>query len=517
MQGSSEQKMKKEASFITCPRCHYRCQKEWTACPMCNTALSNIVSPEPPSSKREEQRPEETISTEPYDHTRTKLEEALRESVKNDLLTIIKAMGIISMRTLAQQNGSNEATMLAIVEDLVDNGEVDGHVDPYTLEFVSEIKDEEEEPAPPGTRIKNGNTAQSKGVEQEIRSTPKKPVKETRLQEGVARKGPTIQEPSRKPTLAEMAAKKATPARNAAPAKAITRDPSLYNSRVDDLPLEIAPVKPVTKNSFPTEEPEIQSPLAENEAVNFTRENNVTSDRFAPEVDEATVESSLPGNTASSIAPVTETNDDIVDGAAKLARQDLETLHETVVASGNDAEKEVERPANKNQVIVDKDSLETLKEDMKRDEEAVGALKVQQDTLQGQVGSLNDATSEMRSIGADLLSEMTELRQLMNEHDQLEDNVEQIKNGIAQFDEKLLDLNIKDDLEKIEAFHRELESLHASLEGHVKQTDDALVKMNAAIEQILKNQAETSEKLNALARSQIKWSRSARASQRGHH
>lgn len=513
---------------------------------MCNTLLNNTMVQSQLEVKKKNPRQVNTIAKVPDTQHNTKVYNELRYKVKLDLLTIIKAMGIISMRTLAQQNDSDEATMLAIVEDLIDAGEVDGHIDTYTLEFVSEIKDESREQVPPKLKsIKNEDITSYKNVALETGSTKKKTILETRAPVNLAREKVPSRDPVRGTTLVEIAARKSMPAKNIRINQTSAYDPALKTSREEETLSETAPLKSVTENSFAVEEPVSEIAAVGEAPTNFTQDDDVDNQLHPLEdihpdpmhsnesaIKDASLQDSVDiteptnepaaelsefGKPASRIAPVADVSDESVAGNEGLVRLNLSPLYKKNTAEEIDTEKEISISRNKNQELLDKDSLKNLKESVKLNEESAIIIKEIQESLQEQVGSLLASENESKLIGADILSEMTELRQLMSQYDQLEENVNQMKKAIAQLDDKILDFNIKDSLEKIETYHRELESLHASLEGHIKQTDDANEKINTTIDHILKNQAEITEQLNALARTQIKWSRSVRASQRGHH
>ncbi|HME52681.1 MAG TPA: zinc ribbon domain-containing protein [Candidatus Lokiarchaeia archaeon] len=133
----------KDENVVFCPNCNYGCQKEWATCPMCKTPLGTGATPTVPMFI-EEPEPQETPAAAPsrvQTVPKGEPDQALKASVKRELDNVVKALSVISMSDLAQKVGiSDEETVKDIVKDLIVSDEIEGHIDSYTNEFISEIE-----------------------------------------------------------------------------------------------------------------------------------------------------------------------------------------------------------------------------------------------------------------------------------------------------------------------------------------------------------------------------------------
>nr|MDO8112384.1 zinc ribbon domain-containing protein [Candidatus Sigynarchaeota archaeon] len=133
----------KDENVVFCPNCNYGCQKEWPVCPMCKAPLgggdASTIPPEVPMfiTDAEEEPAPAPKPNQPA--IKSKTTPAMKDAVKTELQPVIAAMGVIAMSEIARKTGIDEDTALGIVKDLIVTDEIEGHVDPTTNEFVSEI------------------------------------------------------------------------------------------------------------------------------------------------------------------------------------------------------------------------------------------------------------------------------------------------------------------------------------------------------------------------------------------
>lgn len=148
-QPDREAQWKSDPDIIYCPTCNYGCKRDWNECPMCHTLLGEagrvtqaaagvpmFVDDVEATEGVQAPTSKPSILLKPLSVVD---EGALRQAVLDALAPVISTMGVISMRDLASQCNAPEGTVLRIVKDLVATDIIEGHIDPGTNEYISEI------------------------------------------------------------------------------------------------------------------------------------------------------------------------------------------------------------------------------------------------------------------------------------------------------------------------------------------------------------------------------------------
>lgn len=169
----------KDENVVFCPNCNYGCQKEWATCPMCKTPLGTGSIPTVPMFIDESEN-QVVSSIAPSDvqtsskvssiAPKNKPDQEMKTRVKKELNNVVNALSVISMSDLAQKCGSDEETVKDIVRDLIVSDEIEGHIDSYTSEFVSEIE------AATQPQMFNENAVSEESDVQIISEQPKEPA-----------------------------------------------------------------------------------------------------------------------------------------------------------------------------------------------------------------------------------------------------------------------------------------------------------------------------------------------------
>ena len=115
-----------DPNLVFCPTCNYACMKDWDACPMCNTPITT-----------ETHFPDVPIFID--DAGEEEKSGSLKKKIFQELKKVSDNMSVISMLDLATAVGGKEKEVLEIVKDIIATGEIEGHIDLATNEFVSEI------------------------------------------------------------------------------------------------------------------------------------------------------------------------------------------------------------------------------------------------------------------------------------------------------------------------------------------------------------------------------------------
>ncbi|MBD3188013.1 hypothetical protein GF325_14345 [Candidatus Bathyarchaeota archaeon] len=130
---------KSDSNLVFCPNCNYACRKDWDTCPMCATIITGADAFQAPSGTASGTKASVEVPEAGNTVTPGFSPSKLKEMVATELESVIKGYGVISIASLARKVNAPERDVLGVIKDMIVTGEIEGHVDKATNEFVSEI------------------------------------------------------------------------------------------------------------------------------------------------------------------------------------------------------------------------------------------------------------------------------------------------------------------------------------------------------------------------------------------
>ncbi|MHA1684652.1 MAG: double zinc ribbon domain-containing protein [Promethearchaeota archaeon] len=127
--GRTPPQWKSDPDIVFCSNCNYACQKDWPSCPMCGVPLgsSSYYSPDYDNDSKVQSGMRALSTAE------------VKQLVKSSLAPVINNYSVISISELAIACNCSDDQVMDAVKDLIVTGEIDGHIDTVSNEFISEL------------------------------------------------------------------------------------------------------------------------------------------------------------------------------------------------------------------------------------------------------------------------------------------------------------------------------------------------------------------------------------------